>query len=301
MRSLFLILLIVSLGMSVFSCKEQTRPDNTGVSRSHPDSQIQSVFIPDLNTSYHPGKSVSIPYSGQESNIDGYVLHLPVCFHSYQNPIPILLFLQGSGATGGEIDRVNLYGIPQYLAAPNQLDTRTQSYLQDSFIVVSPHVSVGAHIDEEEAIKAVINELVTLYHGDSQRVYLTGLSFGGFSTWGLANKRPELFAAVAPMAGGNWTIQEYESMKDLPIWVSHCTGDPDMPYEPIHKAVTILEEVNQVPFIKFSQMDSLTEKDLDSPFLFSTFDRNSHDAWSEVYQNPDFYHWLLSHQLPRSN
>ena len=102
------------------------------------------------------------------------------------------------------------------------------------------------------------------------------------------------------MAGGNWTIQEYESMKGLPIWISHCKGDPDMPYTPILEAVTILEEVNQVPFVMISRMDSLTEIGLDSPFLFCSFDRNSHDAWTEVYQNPGFYQWLLSHELSRT-
>src|SRR5205823_3941888 len=91
------------------------------------------------------------------------------------------------------------------------------------FIVVAPQ-SPGRGWNPE-ALDALLDEVVSHYKVDKDRIYLTGLSMGGFGTWTLAAAHPGRFAAIAPICGGG-DPKQADRLKGLPTWVFHGAKDP---------------------------------------------------------------------------
>ena len=113
------------------------------------------------------------------------------------------------------------------------------------------------------------------YSVDKDRVYLTGLSMGGFGTWALAAKEPQRFAAIVPMCGGG-DPKTADRIKDLPIWVFHGEKDTSVP---------IARSQEMVDALKALHADVQFTRDPDA----------GHDCWTQSYANPKLYEWLLAH------
>src|SRR5437016_4539745 len=101
---------------------------------------------------------------------------------------PLLLFLHGSGESGHDIEKVKAHGPPQQAAHGRIFP----------FILVSPQSEVPSGWDIEKLYR-LLHYIKKNYRVDEERIYLTGLSMGGFGTWALAVKHPEEFAAIAPV------------------------------------------------------------------------------------------------------
>jgi predicted peptidase len=112
------------------------------------------------------------------------------------------------------------------------------------------------------------------YRIDKDRVYLTGLSMGGYGTWALAAAHPEKFAAIAPICGGG-NPAEAAKLARLPIWVFHGAKDPTVPIE---------RSKEMVEAIKAAGGDA----------KFTIYPEAGHDSWTETYNNPELYQWLLA-------
>ncbi|MCK7555450.1 alpha/beta hydrolase-fold protein [Chitinophaga sedimenti] len=106
---------------------------------------------------------------------------------------PLLIFLHGAGETGTDINKVKAHG-------PAKLIEAGKKY---PFIVVSPQTSTYGW--QPDQVYQLLLNLKKQYRVDNDRIYLTGLSMGGFGTWALAIKHPEEFAAIAPICGGGDT------------------------------------------------------------------------------------------------
>ncbi|HEX5444020.1 MAG TPA: prolyl oligopeptidase family serine peptidase, partial [Pirellulales bacterium] len=180
---------------------------------------------------------------------------------------PLILFLHGSGESGDDLNKVKIHGPPKIVETKHDFP----------FIVVSPQSSRrGWNVD---ALKGLLDEVLADYRVDRNRVYLTGLSMGGFGTWSLAAAYPDTFAAIAPICGGG-NPSEAKRLKDLPIWVFHGAKDP---------AVPLQRSQDMVDALKAAGAD---EKNL----KFTVYPDAGHDSWTETYNNPELYKWLLSHQ-----
>src|ERR1051326_6271798 len=92
----------------------------------------------------------------------------------------------------------------------------------------APRNGWWAGVRADLALKA-LDEVVKKYHGDRGRLYLTGLSMGGFGSWTIAATHPDLFAAVMPICGGGEPAKMAPALKSLPIWVFHGGADPVVP------------------------------------------------------------------------
>jgi predicted peptidase len=115
---------------------------------------------------------------------------------------------------------------------------------------------------------------------DQRRIYVTGLSMGGFGTWRLAAYSPTRFAAIAPICGGGepyWA----RSFAKLPTWAFHGAKDTG-----------VLVERSQ------TMIDAMIARG-GSPKL-TIYPDAGHDSWTETYSNPEFYDWLLAQQLPKA-
>src|SRR5262245_8852001 len=115
-----------------------------------------------------------------------YLLFLPKGFNDSPGKTwPLILFLHGAGERGNEIAKVAVHGPPK--VAPHNPDF--------PFVIVSPQCPEG-QVWSTEVLLGLLDHAIKNYAIDPNRVYLTGLSMGGYGTWDLGLRYPERFAAI---------------------------------------------------------------------------------------------------------
>jgi predicted peptidase len=192
-----------------------------------------------------------------------YLLALPEGYEKSDKKWPLVIFLHGAGESGNELDKVKVHGPPKLVAQGKSFP----------FILVSPQ-SPGRGWDPN-LLDAWLDDLLSRYKVDPDRVYLTGLSMGGFGTWAWGTAHPERFAALAPICGGG-NPREVAKIRELPIWVFHGAKDNTVPLRSSEAMVDALKEAGA--------------KDV----KFTVYPEAGHDSWTEAYNDPAFYEWLLA-------
>ena len=193
-----------------------------------------------------------------------YLLYLPKDYQ--QKPSwPLLLFLHGIGERGADLNLVKKHGPPKLIEAGQEFP----------FIVVSPQCPNGQWWEPLE-LKTLLDEIGEKYKVDKERIYVTGLSMGGFGTWALATYQPNRFAALVPICGGGEPIGVKE-FAHVPAWVFHGAKDP------------------VVPLGRSEQMVEALKKNKGDARL-TVYPEAKHDSWTETYANPQVYQWLLEHK-----
>ena len=120
-----------------------------------------------------------------------YLLYLPNHYGTADKKWPLVLFLHGAGERGDNLARVKVHGPPMLIEKGHSFP----------FILVSPQCPKDVWWDAE-GLNALLDEIVAKYAVDENRIYVTGLSMGGYGTWDLAIRYPNRFAAIAPICGG---------------------------------------------------------------------------------------------------
>jgi len=183
---------------------------------------------------------------------------------------PLILFLHGAGERGTDLWLVAKHG-------PPKVDTAETNF---PFIVVSPQCPAGK-IWSNDLLLALLDEIETKYAVDPQRIYLTGLSMGGFGTWSLGLSHPEKFAAIAPICGGGDFITPFLADKTklttLPIWAFHGAKDPVVPLAESERMVNYMRQLG-VKEVKFT-----------------VYPEAQHDCWTQTYAQPELFDWFLQH------
>ena len=130
----------------------------------------------------------------------------------------------------------------------------------------------------EGDLLAIVDEVLTDYRADSERVYLTGLSYGGYGSFTLAAAYPERWAAVAPICGdANADIAVKLAATQMPLWIFQGGRDPVVKAHWVYEVANVLEEAGHRS-VRFTVHEDL-----------------GHDVWSRIYAGQDLYNWLLSH------
>jgi predicted peptidase len=142
-------------------------------------------------------------------------------------------------------------------------------------IFVTPHCE-GENAWEPDAIKVLIDQIVKEYPIDPKRLYLTGYSMGGRGTWDTALEYPELFAAIAPVAGYSCYLKA-EKLKSVPTWAFHGVKDYVVPAN---------ESKKMVDAIRF----------FGNPAKLTLFKNEDHNIERRVYKDMDLYEWMLAQQ-----
>jgi predicted peptidase len=132
---------------------------------------------------------------------------------------------------------------------------------------------------------ALLNEITRKYRVDLSRIYLTGLSMGGYGTWDLGLSYPEKFAAIVPICGGGHYItmllasrEKPHALQTLPVWAFHGAKDPVVP---------LSESQRMVDFLKKAGVKEVK---------LTVYPDAEHNSWAETYDNPELYKWLLDHK-----
>src|SRR6185436_9807540 len=159
----------------------------------------------------------------------GYLLYLPKDYEK-QAAWPLVLFLHGAGERGDDLELVKVHGPPKLIAQGKDFP----------FIVVSPQCPKDKWWEPIELL-ALLDEVGGKYKVDANRVYVTGLSMGGFGSWRLAFQAPNRLAAIAPICGGGesyWT----KNFTNLPVWAFHGAKDAGVPVERSQAMVDALKK-----------------------------------------------------------
>lgn len=201
-----------------------------------------------------------------------YLLYLPADYgKDPAKKFPVILFLHGAGERGTNVTDVARHGPPKLLK-----DGKTELALKD-FIVISPQCPPGRWWQSMDVLMFFDDMMNHLEHADPDRVYLTGLSMGGFGTWEIASIAPERFAAIAPVCGGSNPLFA-GVLKQLPIWIFHGDKDP---------IVSVQRSIEMDEALKKAKAD----------VKFTRYPNATHDAWTVTYSNPELYAWFLSHTI----
>lgn len=191
----------------------------------------------------------------------GYLLHKP---DDTKTKKPLIVFLHGSGERGNDLEKLKVHGPFKYITT-NELD---------AYVLAPQCVENGNW--EAESLYQLIQKIGKENNIDINRIYLTGLSMGGWGAWDLALAHPELFAALVPIASFVNLMQEDEAcrLKDIPIRAFHGLQDDVVSLETVTEVYKKLKECN-------------------ADIKLTVFEDANHDSWSKVYDHKDIYDWML--------
>lgn len=144
---------------------------------------------------------------------------------------------------------------------------------------IPPLLPMGWEQVEDDLLQ-MLAEVKKNYRVDEKRVVISGLSYGGFGTWYMASKHPELFSAMVPVVGwGHPDLVEPIAKHKIPLWVFAGGRDDVVPVKHFYAGLNKLE--------------ALGHKSL----RFTVHEDMGHDAWTRVYASDDLYKWMLEHEI----
>lgn len=177
---------------------------------------------------------------------------------------PLLMFLHGRSIQGNNLEMVKSYGVIYEILRGLKID----------FVVIAPQCQSGWNNDK---LIEVLDHAEKTYRIDKKKVYLTGMSMGGYGAWHLAGAYPDRFAACAPVAGGG-NLSDAKNLKNLPLWVFHGVKDVPVPVEESRKMVkAIRAEGNK-------KVEYTERKDWD------------HGDAVHTFAMPELYNWFLKYE-----
>jgi predicted peptidase len=206
--------------------------------------------------------------AGQESKYSLFVPH----GHEPAKPLPVILFLHGSGEIGTD-------GVaPTRVGIGPAIRKREGDF---PFLVVFPQARRQflwlPGTDDARRAMAILAQVQKDYATDPKRVYLTGISMGGFGTWSLAARYPDRWAAIVPVCGGGDPATA-EAIKQIPCWCFHGAADPVVPPDTSRAIIAALKQAGGSP-------------------RYDEFPGVGHDSWDKAYATPGLFDWLLQQRL----
>lgn len=192
-----------------------------------------------------------------------YLTFLPRSYSPKGHGVPLILFLHGSGERGTDLEKVKAWGPPAIADKDPDFP----------FMVVAPQLDEGESW-HALALKGLLDQVLAKFNVDRHRVYLTGLSLGGYGAWDLASRYPDYFAAVAPICGGGIT-RMVESMRAVPTWVFHGKLDDAVPEQESARMVAALQAAG-------------------GDVRYTVLPEGGHvDAWVHAYEKAGLFAWFM--------
>ncbi len=182
---------------------------------------------------------------------------------------PLILFLHGSGERGQDGQKQATVGLgPAIQENPEGWPA----------VVLMPQCPKEEQWRDEPLNRAykLLGQIEAQHKTNPRRVYLTGLSMGGYGCWNLACQHPDRFAAVAPICGAADPFWVWQRLSKVPVWNFHGAADEVVP-------------------VSFSRAlaDALAKAG-NTQARFSEYPTEKHDVWNRVYREPDFIQWLFT-------
>jgi predicted peptidase len=210
-------------------------------------------------------------YKDEDGKEFKYVIFVPKSYDG-EKPVPAILFLHGSGETGTDGKKQAVVGLGK--AIKGQEDSFP-------FLVVFPQShdrNWKADSKDGKRALAILDEVEKEYKINKKKVYLTGLSMGGYGTWSFAAAHPDRFAAIVPVCGGG-DPKTAEKIKAIPTWIFHGDKDPAVKVEKAREMKKALTDAGA--------------KNLE----YTEYPGVGHNSWDKAYGTKELYEWLLKQEL----
>ncbi len=249
----------------------QAQSEETKQTTVKPDEALLKVFEPR-------------EYADKNGNVLAYRLLKPLDYDP-GNKYPLVVFLHGAGERGNDNvaqlkhaakdfmneERRRMY--PAYVLMPQC--PKDQKWCEVDW-KLETHNSPDSPSEPLRLVKELIDVMVESAGIDDTRIYITGLSMGGFGTWDAIARYENFFAAAVPICGGA-DLKTAPKISSLPIWAFHGETDPTVKVSRTRSMVNALRELR-------------------STIQYTEYPGVGHDSWSETYKNPELYAWLFAQQ-----
>jgi predicted peptidase len=210
--------------------------------------------------SFHASAQLKAIYSQADYP---FLLHLPADSILKSKP-PVLIFLHGRSLSGNNLELVKRYGVIHEIEKGRKIPA----------IVVAPQVQSGKSWEPEKVL-SVLQFIQKTFNTDSNRVYVTGMSLGGYGTLRFAGAYPEIVTAAVALCGGGNTKDGCD-LAQVPLWIQHGTNDYAVPISESEKIVKAIKNCNGGENLKYTVHNGA-----------------SHGALERVFRTDELYEWLF--------
>ena len=220
---------------------------------------------------FEPGKQVANVITvtndeGEERELK-YWLYTPANYEE-QESVPWMMFLHGMGERGDNLEQVKVWGPPKLVADREDFP----------FVLISPQCPRDITWKTTHLVQ-ILDAIQDQMKVDKKRLYMTGLSMGGFGTWAMVGAIPERIAAAVPVCGGG-DLRAADKMTDVPIWAFHGDADRVVGIEHSQRMVDAVNEAGGKAKLK-------------------VYEGVGHNSWTATYADEEVYEWLLEHTTDR--
>lgn len=220
-------------------------------------------------------------YTGKDGKTLPYRLMKPEGYDSAKK-YPLVVFLHGAGERGTDNARQMVHGVPQFASKENREKypcflIAPQCPANTKWVDVDwgadAHTIPTEMTEPSRLTLELIDSIAKEFSIDPKRIYITGLSMGGYGTWDLLVRRPNLFAAAVPVCGGA-DEKTAEKIKHIPVWTFH--GDKDGVVKPARSRnmVAALEKAGAKP-------------------KYTEYPKVGHNSWDPAYKDAEMFKWLF--------
>ncbi len=196
--------------------------------------------------------------------------------------LPLVIFFHGAGERGADNTRQLVHGVGQFIKY--SIDNKKPFILiaaqcpSNAQWVDTPWGNTSHRIGKCSANMALaiglLEERIATLKADRRRIYVSGISMGGYGTWDILVRRPDLFAAAIPICGGGDAYKAY-TIRNIPIWVFHGSAD------------------TAVPTVRSRQMVSALWQ-CEGNVRYTEYPGMGHGSWGPTYSNKAVFDWLFS-------
>jgi predicted peptidase len=180
---------------------------------------------------------------------------------------PLVIFLHGQSLCGNNLYKVKRYGTIDAIEAGRKINA----------YVVAPQNPGGSW--KPEKILNILNWTKERYDVDTNRVYVLGMSLGGYGTINFVGTYPEKVAAAMALCGGG-SLKNYCGLNNVPLWIIHGTADKRVPVSRSQNVVNKMVECGDTSLLIFNKWTGV-----------------NHSVLARLFYLPETYQWLFSHSL----
>lgn len=176
------------------------------------------------------------------NKVDGgynFWLHEPLIHGTSDQPIPVVLFLHGRSLSGSNLEMVKRYGVLKEVLRRRKIPA----------YVVAPQCPRGKMWNPSKIIK-VVDFIQQNYKTDTNRLYVVGMSMGGYGVLHFAGAFPQRIAAAVALCGGG-NLKDACQLASIPLWIMHGTADRAVAFQESERIVSAIKKCNNGVNLKF--------------------------------------------------
>lgn len=194
-------------------------------------------------------------------------IYTPKDYDSTRCEKPLLLFLHGASLSGSNLQSVRKYGPLTAISYGHDIDA----------VIVAPQSPGGGW--KPANVENVMNWALAHYAVDTNRIYVIGMSMGGYGTINYVATYPDRVAAAMALCGGGG-VKSYCGLNKVPFWILHGTADRAVGISESQKVVNAVKACGDAKLLRFTKLSG-----------------QSHSALAKIFYLDDTYEWLFAHRL----